>query len=340
MIGGSNPPTPAFYFISGENLSMIDCIGFNSDQGLVTDFGLAAQLFQTGQLHCWLDLESPQAEEVSQLSSVLGLAAELFNPQRAGRRRRVGLEMPGDLDVFGFYVPTTHKNHPPRPWRFIMRNALLITVHEFKPEFLSELKAKLRQHPELLAQGVGGVITSILSESINVFLLTLEESQDKLDRLEEQVLARPDRTKLNQVFRLRRQVGEYYRYLMPNAEILHNLSLHQELRYLDQSSRAYLAGLNEELLRIADLYENYYDRFHDLLEAHLSLSSYRTNEIVRVLTVITTILMPLTVITGIYGMNFEHMPELHWRYGYYLVLAGMGAIIAALLYYFHRKGWL
>ncbi|MBC7341168.1 MAG: magnesium/cobalt transporter CorA [Clostridia bacterium] len=319
---------------------MIDCIAFSPDRGLIVGLAEAVQLLQQGRLHCWLDLENPQAEEVSYLSSQVGIPEQLFDLKWRRQDRKVEIESVEDFDMFGFYVPTTGKSYSIHPWQFIIRNNLLLTVRETTPPFLSEIKAKLKRHPELLAQGMGKVVAGILGESVNLFLSSLEENQAKLDRLEEGVLAHPDRTGLNKVFKLRKQVGGYYRCLMPNAEVLHSLSLHEDGRYFDRQTHTRLAELNEELLRIADLYENYYDRFHDLLEAHLSLSSYRTNEIVRVLTVITTILMPLTVITGIYGMNFQHMPELHWRYGYYVVLAGMGVIVSSLLYYFHRKGWI
>jgi len=77
----------------------------------------------------------------------------------------------------------------------------------------------------------------------------------------------------------------------------------------------------------------------DLIEGHVSFNSQRMNRVIIILTVITTIFMPLTFVAGIYGMNFEYMPELHWRYGYYLILALMGVIAGAMILWFRRRSW-
>ena len=102
----------------------------------------------------------------------------------------------------------------------------------------------------------------------------------------------------------------------------------------------YYRNVYDHLVRIADLVESYRENVAGLLEAYLSVNSNRMNQVMKVLTVISTIFLPLTFISSIYGMNFHYMPELDWHYGYFFVWGVIAVISGFMLYFFKKKGWL
>ena len=104
--------------------------------------------------------------------------------------------------------------------------------------------------------------------------------------------------------------------------------------------KEYFSDIYDHLLKLSEMVDSNREMTNDLRDSYLSLTAYQQNRIMQVLTVITTIFMPLTFIAGVYGMNFHLMPELEWTYGYPIILLIMGLVGGTMLLYFHRKGWL
>lgn len=115
---------------------------------------------------------------------------------------------------------------------------------------------------------------------------------------------------------------------------------HGEFRQVPENVLPFFRDVHDHLQRISDLAENYRDLISGLMEIHFSVVANRTNDVMKTLAVVSAIILPLTLIAGIYGMNFEYMPELHSRNGYYVTLAVMFAITVLLLFYFWRRGWI
>jgi magnesium transporter len=122
-------------------------------------------------------------------------------------------------------------------------------------------------------------------------------------------------------------------------EVLYRMS-HGEFAQIPENILPFFRDVHDHLMRISDLAENYRDMVGGLFEIHFAVIGNKTNDIMKTLAVVSAIILPLTLIAGIYGMNFEYMPELHTRYGYYATLAVMILITAILLFYFWRRGWL
>ena len=110
--------------------------------------------------------------------------------------------------------------------------------------------------------------------------------------------------------------------------------------FVNERAQIYFKDIYDHLFKIVELADNHRETINIILQAYLSIISNRLNDTMRVLTVIATIMLPLTVITGIYGMNFDHMPELRWRYGYFVTVLGMAALAGGMLFYFRRRKWL
>ena len=130
-----------------------------------------------------------------------------------------------------------------------------------------------------------------------------------------------------------------HRILIPQREVLARLA-RDDLGSIPAESRLYFQDLYDHLLRLADLAESMRFLVDSTMTTHLTLTSKRLNEVMKVLTIISTIFMPLSFIAAIYGMNFDFMPELHWRWGYPLVWFFFIGISGMMLYIFRRRGWL
>src|SRR5678810_332627 len=134
------------------------------------------------------------------------------------------------------------------------------------------------------------------------------------------------------VLRLRRISGK-------QMDILHRMS-RGEFSLIPEEMRPFYRDVYDHLVRVVDLAESYRDLISGSLEAYLSVVSNRLNEIMKVLTIFSAIMLPLTFIAGVYGMNFDNMPELHSRYGYFGTLLIMGVVAVGMLIFFWRRGWL
>jgi len=167
----------------------------------------------------------------------------------------------------------------------------------------------------------------------------LEILEDHLEDLEKALIDEPDRRMLERLSQVRHDILLLRRSAWPQRETLGRL-LREADDWISEPVRFYLRDCSDHANQIIDLLKSFADTSANLLDIYLSSASMRTNEIMRVLTVIATIFMPLTFVTGIYGMNFRYMPELEWRYGYPGILVLCLLIALGLLMWFRRKGWL
>jgi magnesium transporter len=138
---------------------------------------------------------------------------------------------------------------------------------------------------------------------------------------------------------LRRAVARLKRISARQLDVLYRLS-NGEFPQIPANILPFYRDVHDHLLRISDLSESYRDLVSGLFDIHFSVTASKTNDVMKILAVFSAIMLPLSLVAGIYGMNFENMPELHSQNGYYLTLLLMVAIAVALMFYFWRKGWI
>lgn len=161
----------------------------------------------------------------------------------------------------------------------------------------------------------------------------------RIEKLEEDILMHTKKSHLSEIIGLRSEILWLKKMLGPQKEVINTLNK-KDLRLIDDQLQKYFSDIYENAVKISETFETYRDLMGNLREAYQSSIANRANEIMRVFTAITTIFMPLTVITGIYGMNFDHMPELHTKYGYFAVIGVMLTLGIGMLYVFRKKEWL
>ncbi|UQZ35761.1 magnesium and cobalt transport protein CorA [Paenibacillus sp. PK3_47] len=161
----------------------------------------------------------------------------------------------------------------------------------------------------------------------------------RIEKLEEDILMHTKKSHLSEIIGLRSEILWLKKMLGPQKEVINTLNK-KDLRLIDDQLQKYFSDIYENAVKISETFETYRDLMGNLREAYQSSIANRANEIMRVFTAITTIFMPLTVITGIYGMNFDNIPETHSQYGYYGVIAVMVTLGCGMLYIFRKKDWL
>ena len=214
----------------------------------------------------------------------------------------------------------------------------LLTFTEGPQPWARPLRERLRADKARARQGGADYLAySILDAVVDGYYLVLERIGDRVEVLEEELMAAPGPQTLHAVYALKREVIGLRKSVWPLRELIGGLQRERDL--VREGTQIYLRDLYDHAVQVLDTVETYRDILAGMLDIYLSSVSNRMNEVMKVLTVIATIFIPLTFIAGVYGMNFEHMPELRWRWGYALIWGVMLAVGAAMLAYFRRKRW-
>ena len=171
------------------------------------------------------------------------------------------------------------------------------------------------------------------------YLPILDRLGERLEELEERVVARPTPALLRELAAVRHDLIAIRRDAWPQREALHAL-LRGDVPGFGEPVKVYLRDVHDHTVQVAEMVEVYREIAAGLLNIYLTSIANRTNEVMKVLTIVSTIFIPLTFLVGVYGMNFDHMPELHWPWAYPVLLVLMFALAGGMLLYFRRKGWI
>jgi magnesium transporter len=188
-------------------------------------------------------------------------------------------------------------------------------------------------------EGADYLAYSLIDAIVDGYFVLLEALGEQIEALDERMLTNRAREVARTIHLLKREMIWLRKAVWPLREMINTLQ-RAESPLIRASTGVYLKDVYDHTIEVIDTVETYRDVLSGMLENNLSLLTTRLNEVMKVLTVISTIFIPLTFIVGIYGMNFRYMPELEWRWGYPLVMLGMAGIAVALYFYFRRKKWL
>jgi magnesium transporter len=224
----------------------------------------------------------------------------------------------------------------------VVATTFLVT-HDTTGAVTSLVREELKKSPRLLQRGPAWVAHAILDRLVDAYLPVIDAFDDDIETLEEDVLAKagtPEGTPvLGRILALKRSLQELRRVSVHQRELLLRLS-RGEFDVFPKDMLPYLRDVHDHFVRVGDLADSYRDLVTSALDAYLSVQSNRMNEIMKTLTLISTVMLPLTFIAGVYGMNFEHMPELRWQLGYPLALGLMALVAIGAVVWFRYRRWL
>lgn len=179
----------------------------------------------------------------------------------------------------------------------------------------------------------------LLDSVIDNYFLVLEQIGDKLETLEKEILLHPAKKVLIRVHSFKSDLLAIRKIIWPIRDMISKLERDED-EFIEEQNRIYIRDIYDHIFQAIETVEIYRDTLSNLQDLYHSSLSNKMNEIMKVLTIITTIFIPLSFIAGVYGMNFENMPELQWKYGYFLILSLMTVISIVMLFAFKRKKWL
>jgi magnesium transporter len=180
---------------------------------------------------------------------------------------------------------------------------------------------------------------SLLDTIIDHYFLILEKFAERIETLEENLVSDPQPETLHQIHSMKREMIFLRKSVWPLRELIYNLEK-SDSDLIQSATKIFLRDIYDHAVHIIDSIETYREMLSSMLDIYLSSVSNRMNQVMKVLTIIATIFMPLTFLAGVYGMNFKYMPEIGWRWGYPLVLFIMFAVAGVMLYFFKKKKWL
>ncbi|MGI8500471.1 MAG: magnesium/cobalt transporter CorA [Hassallia sp.] len=216
----------------------------------------------------------------------------------------------------------------------------LLTVQE-EPEHdcLEGVRSRIEKGKGLIrSSGADYLAYTLLDAIIDGFFPVLELYGDRIEELEEEVIVNPTPKTLQKIYKIKRELLQLRRAIWPQRDAINSL-IREGNDLISDEVRIYLRDCYDHAVQVMDMVETYRELASGLMDVYLSAVSNRMNEVMKFLTVMSSIFIPLTFIAGLYGMNFEYMPELKWYWGYPLCLAAMAAIAGGLIFVFWQRGW-
>lgn len=221
-----------------------------------------------------------------------------------------------------------------------LADRVVITFQEHGGDVFDPVRTRLRNPKNpARARGADFLVYSLIDAVIDAYFPVLDRLGERLESLEDAVIAQAGTAEIATIHRLKQELMGVRSAVWPMRDMLSSI-LRDENPLYSGSTRLFLRDAHDHTFQLIDMIETYREITSGLVDIFLSSQSNRMNEVMKVLTLIATIFIPLTFVVGVYGMNFDDMPELHWRWGYPAVMGGMALIAAALAYWFYRKGWL
>jgi magnesium transporter len=298
-----------------------------------------SDLLQEPDTLVWLDMEDPSERELAMLQEEFGLHPLAVEDARHQEQRpkvevyeRFFFIVLYGLD-WGEEELTEHEIH------VFVGHGYLITLRYSPTYDLSRVRHRWERRPELTKEGGGYLLHALLDEVVDGYFGIVERFEDLGEGIEEEVFAESPPADLQErIFQLKKRLIQFRRVVIPLREVLDLLS--EEVGVVTAPLQAYYRDVADHVIRTIEFIDNVRDLLTAALEAHLSQVSNRLNVVMKQITSWAAIILLPTLIAGIYGMNFRHMPELIWRFGYLWAL-GLMSFSAGMLYLvFKRRGWL
>lgn len=301
----------------------------------------AALADQAGLL--WVNLGRPDAQEVDLILRDLFK----FHPLAIEDCLSLGYQPP-KVDDFNHYLfIIAHAVEPQATFRtlkttelnlFIGKNYVVTSHLEERMTPISKVQAQLARDERLYRNGSDFLAHALLDYLVDEYMPLLDQMDEEIEWLEDQILANPRSATLERILDLKHAVMSLRRIIGPMREMANRLS-RDDFTVIDRQSRIYFRDIYDHLVRIQDLSESIRDIVSGAMDIYLNSTSLRLNEVMKALTIVSTIFLPLSFLAGVFGMNFVVFPEIHWQYGYAYAWVLFILIAALMLYFFKRRRW-
>lgn len=314
---------------------MLHTIGITKDQELVKDFSL--ETIKDHQFEWfWVDFNCPTVEEESLLDTFFH-----FHPL-AIEDCLMRLQRP-KLDFYDdHYFLVIHKLNEEtleaEELNIFVYEQFIVTFHKNKTHEIEKIRNLIENQPKNWERGTIYLTYQIIDKIVDSYFPLVYKIEDHLNTLEDALTYQNSVYAMQDVFEFRSDLLHLRRTILPMRDLLYRI-LNSYRFSLKKSEHAYFGDIHDHLVKLTEMVESNRELTADMRDSYMAMSSSRMNGIMMTLTIVSTIFIPLTFIAGVYGMNFENMPELHGKYSYFIVLGIMILIGLFMLAFFKYKGW-
>jgi magnesium transporter len=288
----------------------------------------------------WVDVSDPTSQDFVDLAREFGFHPLAIEDCRNEHQR------PKVDEYQGYYFTVIYEAEYDPEGRLELRELniflgtnYLVTVHSRPIRALQTAERLWRGWTDLAERGTGLLAYLLIDSIVDDYMPLLDSLSDRLDDLEDQIFEEFHTDALQEIFRVKKQLLFLRRVVTPLRDVFNTL-LRREQPIFSRETMIYFQDVHDHLIRVADTIDTLREIVGSTMDAYLSVSGNRMNFVMKRLTSISAILMSITLIAGIYGMNFNFMPELKWRYGYIGALFSMLIVGVALYLYFRKIEWL
>jgi magnesium transporter len=315
----------------------------NDDLKTITDPAEIRKVIATGA-NVWIELEKQSAEADALLQEVFDIHPLTIEDIWANRSAPKLEDYRKYLYLIVHAVKGSKRAASLEPLELdLIVGKTFIVTHDPNREVTGEVFDELKRDPAPLTKGPAWVAHMVLDHAVDRYLPVVDELDAAVESLTNDALSRAGTPRgpavLRRILRYKRLLQNLRRMSIHQREIFLRVS-RGEFEEIPRETVPFFRDVYDHFLRVNDLIESYRDLVTSALEAYLTVQANRMNEIMKTLTMISTVMLPLTFIAGLYGMNFVHMPELHWVYGYPFALSLMAVISLGILWFFRRKHWI
>jgi magnesium transporter len=290
--------------------------------------------------HLWVDLENFDEWTLALLGEAFGFHPLAIEDCLHGEQRsRID---PYDGHIFMvLYGPLLNDDQEfvgSRELAIFCAAQFIVTIHHQAMQSITNVRTRCCRDPEnVLGRGMDHLLHTIVDGVIDGYQPLLDRMETELTGLEEAALSDPESTLLEKITSLKSELLQVRRYITPLREAIGQLA-RGEYAFIGKNIRPYFRDALDHLVRTTEMLDLYRDQVMGARDVYMSSLSQRTNEVMKTLTLFATLMMPLTLISGIYGMNFDNLwPPKEHQYGFWMIIAAMGLISAGLIYFFRRK---
>lgn len=287
----------------------------------------------------WIDLVDCTKEEILSLGDIFDLHPVTIDDliEEGTRVKIESFENYAFIVLYNLFLETRINKYE---YDIVIGNNYIITKDARREiKILEKIKSDQKSLSKILTKGPDFLLHVIMDRIIDSYFLIMDRLDIIVEETEDQLFSGGEKECIKKVIELKRDVSLFKRVVVSVREELLGL-LRKESMFVSEETKIYFRDNYDSIISIFDSLDSMRDSLIGIQDTYLSFTSNKLNEIMKVLTIIATIMMPLTLITGIYGMNFEFMPELRSPYGYYAVLLLMLSLGLSMVYYFRKRGWM
>lgn len=315
---------------------MIRTFGVTKDSHLEVDFPLE-DLHRKEFDWYWVDFDKPTAEEYTLLDSFFH-----FHPLAVEdclhRLQRPKVDKYDDYHFFVVHTMNEETLEAEELDLFIGKN-FVVTFHHHSVDELDLVREKLQRDASFWERGAIYAMYQILDKVVDSYFPLVYKIEDHLNEIEDQMTFDMKHLSMDTVFDMRSDLLWLRRTILPMRDLIYRV-LNSSRFDLQEKEIAYFSDISDHLVKLTEIVESNRELTADLRDSYMAMNSNRMNRIMMILTIVSSIFIPLTFIAGLYGMNFEYMPELQMKYGYFFAIGFMTIIGLSMLAWFKYKGWM